>query len=613
MINKIYLNQGEKVLHRDKPVIIIRVISIREVSIEEIHTNIIRTVSISDLAPYTQEKVSQKRDFSMLSDIQWDKAQNRYNIILPLLTDRGNLELVKEVASNNNVSIPTIYRWLKKFDESGLVSSLSDKERTGGVGKSRLLTIQEDIIQDKINLVYLTKSRKSIIKTIREIQIACHDLGIKPPHENTVRKRIKSINEESKLRARYGIQEARYKFEPIKSSFPGADFPLSVVQIDHTPVDIILVDEQSREPLSRPWLTLAIDVYSRIVVGFYLAFETPGALGTGICIANSILPKEQWLLDRNINSDWPIWGVMKKIHVDNAKEFKGKMLKNACIEYGIDLEFRPVGTPHYGGHVERLLGVFSKEIHNLPGTTFSSSEERKRYNSKKNASFTLKEFEKWLTIYITKVYHNRIHSGINTTPLDKFKQGILGDKNTPGIGMPPRIMNRRKVELDFMPLIERSIQEYGVVIDHIYYYSDVLRNYIHDSDSKGNKIKHKFKRDPRDISVIYFYDYKQNTYYEIPYRNSSQPPITIWEHRLILAKLKENKIHINEESIFEAYRELNEIESKVIRETRKTKKVKKNKLIMPVNITDFEDEQEIINESNNILPFEDIDDEAYNR
>src|SRR5690606_12005832 len=129
---------------------------------------------------------------------------------------------------------------------------------------------------------------------------------------------------------RYGKSKARDKFEPIKKSFPGADYPLSIVQIDHTKVDIILVDEHYRKAFLRPWLTLAMDVYSRVVVGFYLSFDPPGEMGTGLCIANSILSKEIWLEKNNVQGEWPCWGIMSTIHVDNAKEFRGKMLRKAC-------------------------------------------------------------------------------------------------------------------------------------------------------------------------------------------------------------------------------------------------------------------------------------------
>lgn len=412
------------------------------------------------------------------------------------------------------------------------------------------------------------------------------------------------------MKKRIGAKEAGYKFNPILGSFPGADFPLSVVQIDHTRVDIILVDEYYRKPYKRPWLTLAIDVYSRMVVGFYLSFDPPGALGTGLCIAHSILPKEIWLEKIGVQESWPCWGFMSVIHLDNAKEFRGNMLKMACKNHNINLEFRPIATPHFGGHIERLLGVFSKEIHNLAGTTFSSPTQRKNYDSEGRASLTLPEFEKWLTLYITKIYHFKNHSSLNDSPINKWKEGIVGNKEQPGIGIIPRIFNERKLRLDFMPYEERTIQEYGAVIDHITYYHDVLRRYIH---SKTDNIKRKFifRRDPRDISVVYFYDPELKEYFDIPYRDTSLPAISIWEFRDVLRTLKKNKMPINEKSIFDTYREMDDIEKKAIRETRNKRREIKNFQ----NIISFDEsvkiEDEIDTELINIKPFEDIDDETF--
>ncbi|WP_437412692.1 hypothetical protein [Sinorhizobium meliloti] len=46
-----------------------------------------------------------------------------------------------------------------------------------------------------------------------------------------------------------------------------ASRPLQVVQVDHTKADIFVVDEETRQPIGRPWLTLAMDVCSRMVTG----------------------------------------------------------------------------------------------------------------------------------------------------------------------------------------------------------------------------------------------------------------------------------------------------------------------------------------------------------
>ena len=179
----------------------------------------------------------------------------------------------------------------------------------------------------------------------------------------------------------------------------------------HTPADIILVDDIHRLPIGRPWITLAIDVCTRTVTGFYLSFDPPSETSVAMCVASSILPKEEWLITHDIDVQWPVWGVPRTIHVDNGADFRSDGFQKSCLAYGINLEFRPVKQPRYGGHIERLLGTLLREIHALPGTTFASVKDRDGYDSDKQAAMTRTEFEVWLMTFICKVYHQRVHSG----------------------------------------------------------------------------------------------------------------------------------------------------------------------------------------------------------
>lgn len=604
----VHFLKGEKVIYDNKEVIITRMNTLDTVTIEEISSGTSHQVHVSSLKPIFNKK-EKLDDINTLSEKKWELAQQRFEIIKPILDNSGNAELVKEISKESKKSVATLYRWVKLYKDYGTISSILGKPKTGGKGRSRLEPEQDEIIKKYIKSTFLNNSRTSIEKTIRLIIAECYDKNIQPPHSNTIRNRIKNLSEEEVMKKRVGIKEAGYKFNPLKGNFPGADYPLSVVQIDHTRVDIILVDEYYRKAYKRPWITVAIDVFSRMVVGFYLSFDTPGALGTGLCVAHSILPKEIWLEKIGIKAEWPCWGFMNTIHVDNAKEFRGNMLKMACTNYNINLEFRPIATPHFGGHIERLLGTFSKEIHNLPGTTFSSPELRNNYDSEGRASLTLSEFEKWLTLYITKIYHVKEHSALGMSPLNKYKEGVIGTRETPGIGIIPRVFNERKLRLDFMPFEERTVQEYGVLIDHITYYHDVLRRFIH-SKTDNTKNKFIFRRDPRDISVIYFYDPELKEYFDIPYRDTSLPAISIWEFNDVIRTLKKNKTPINERNIFNTYREMDEIEKKAIRETRKRKQEVKNLPVnKPFNDNSLNQFEESIDAD--IKPFEDIDDEAF--
>jgi putative transposase len=218
-----------------------------------------------------------------------------------------------------------------------------------------------------------------------------------------------------------------------------------VVQIDHTKLDIDVVDEATRLPIGRPWITVGIDVFSRMVTGYYLSLDPPGDLPTGQCLAHSILTKESWLRDRGIESEWPCFGVMTSIHLDNAKEFRGKTLRHACEMYGIDIQWRPVAKPHFGGHIERLMGTFAKEIHTLPGTTFSRAKDIQDYRPAEKACIALREFDTWLAELIVCEYHQRIHSALKTSPVAKWTEGVLGKGDRPGRGYPAVFTDTEKL------------------------------------------------------------------------------------------------------------------------------------------------------------------------
>lgn len=570
-------------------------------------------------------KTGESRSVTELTEEQWNTARKRFAIIALILNGEQS---AYDVAAKTGVGKSTIYRWLQKYERTGQVSSLVNDDNDGGRGKMRLSDNIEEIVNDVVERKYLDNQKLNMQKVYLEITIRCKEQNLTPPSYKTIRSRINSISEEKRLYKRYDRRTALNKYKPLEGSFPDADYPLAAVQIDHTLLDIVVVDDTHRLPIGRPWITVAIDVYSRMILGFYASLDAPGALGTGLCITNAILEKEIWLSKMNIEGRWPCHGLMKSIYIDNAKEFRGKMLERACHEYGIEINFRPVATPNYGGHIERLLGTVLKEIHTLPGTTFSNTKDRKHYDVYGKACFTIKELERWLGEYMVNVYHQRMHTTLKTTPIAKYTEGILGSESQIGIGKPRTVENELKLKLDFMPFVKRSIQRYGVVIDFIYYQSEVFKRWVNAREgNKSRKLKEFiFKRDPRDISIIYFYEPDLKSYSEVHYRNRSYPSLTVWEHRNILREIKRKGIsHIDEAVIFQAYQRLKEIEQGAVNKTSLSKKLRskaKKDAAMEGSIhNEFkkanknnEDEIQISELSDEeILPFEDIDDEPFTR
>lgn len=564
------LSPGTEVMVFERIGVIIRPIDMNTVLVRDSKSGQAQNVNIKDIHPTSPKTIAAPK-LETVSDDLLKLAQGRLDAIRPLLgLAKRTREQVTVRAQEIGIHPSTLYVWLGLYEPSGLLTALIPKIRDDK-GVKRLSEGVETIIEVVLDEEYLRKQQKSPGNVHREIVRRCKAAQLDTPHLNTIRKRIEALPLEKRTARRQGRKAAENRFSISEGSFPGADWPLAFVQIDHTKLDIILVDDIHRRPIGRPWITLAIDVFSRMTLGFYISFDPPGAMSTGLCVSHAILPKAAGLAKNGIEGEWPCWGFPKTLHLDNAKEFRGAMLERACRQYGINVEWRPVARPHFGGHIERLLGTFSKEIHALPGTTFSNTKQRGEYDSESKAALTFSEFEIWLTTYIVQVYHLREHTTLGMSPVAKFREGIFGTATVPGVGLSPKIIDEERLRLDFMPFEERTVQEYGVVIDNVYYWHDVLRRWVGAADPVNSRQRRKFlfRIDPRDISVIWFFDPELQIYYAIPYRDTSHPAISIWELREARRRLDdEGGRIIDEAAIFAAYDRMREIEDEAKAKTK---------------------------------------------
>ena len=480
-------------------------------------------------------------DLDLIEDKDWKVAAERYEAIKPLLSF-GPLIGREEVAKRSleiGVSTATLYRWISRYQSVEVLSSLIPMNRGWLTGRARLSRQQEGLIDEAIQSFYLTVQRSSVQKTVTEVFRLCQLRDIPRPGASAIRARILKVSEREQLRKRGFREMAKNKFTAAPGSFPGADYPLAVIQIDHTPADIILVDDVHRKPIGRPWITLAMDVYSRMVTGYYLSFDPPSETSVAMCVAHSILPKKDWMTLHQVEGDWPVWGFPHTIHVDNGADFRSINFSRSCQMYGIHLSFRPVKQPRYGGHIERVIGTIVKELHELPGTTFSNIRERKDYDSEKQAVMTKSELEKWLVTFICNVYHKRYHSGIGMSPLAKWEIGIHGNNEVDGIGYPPVPAEPMTVLLDFLPSFSRTVQVFGVTIEGLRYFADTLRFWLNATEPGTDKKRHLvFRRDPRDISYIWFFDPELKRYFKVPLADQSLPPMSMWEYKHIRKQLR---------------------------------------------------------------------------
>lgn len=504
-------------------------------------------------------------DLAVIDEARFAEAAKRKRIIDAFLaTPRRTRNDAKQCATELGISVPTLYRLIKAYESDDRTSSLAPIKRDGGRGKSRLKPELEDLVAIAIKQHHNTPRKRRVSATFRFLKQLCRREKIKPPHANTLRARIKSLDQEAYLRERGDSKRARERFTPHPGHYDEATKPLDIVQIDHTQLDIMLVDEETRLPLKCPWITVVFDVFSRMVLGFYITFDHPGAYGTGLALYRAIVKKDAWLARLGVENEWPCWGYPVKLHVDNAREFRGDVLKRACEQYGMSIAYRALKKPEYGGHIERWLGTFNEEIHELPGKRLKPHRIGD-HDLKADAAYTLPELEYHVAMYITGVYNETFHTGINCAPIKRWKDAISGDGKKPGMGLPKLPLNEQRLRLDLMPFEERTIQNYGVQIAEVRYYDDVLRRYVGRKPAFETIVRY----DPRDMRTVYVWDPELNKYFEVGYGNIARPLISLWEVRAVRKHLRDNgREHVNEEIIFRTYEKLRQHQESAEKKTK---------------------------------------------
>lgn len=368
--------------------------------------------------------------------------------------------------------------------------------------------------------------------------------------------RIDRSDQKKLAKAREGASVARQQYKPVTDEY-SAGAAMEVVQIDHTLVDLFVVDAVNRQPLQRPWLTLAIDVASRMVAGFYLSLEHPSSTSVALAIRHMVLPKTSWLAERNAAGDWPVHGLPTAIHLDNAREFRGKALAWGAAEHGINLIHRPVARPHYGGHIERLIGTMMGAVHFLPGSTSSDIGSCGDYNPQKHAVMTFDELERWLTLEIIGRHHADIHRALKIPPRLAWEDAVLSRRE------PLRLpYDEHRFVLDFLPFEERIIRRDGLHLFGLRYWDDVL------SPLTGAPDKMRVRYDPRDISCV-FVDGPNGESWPVRFADLSRPRITLGEHRQAVAALRARGLQsVDEHLIFETIEAQRQIVEVAGRQTR---------------------------------------------
>ncbi|MBA3448928.1 MAG: transposase [Pseudaminobacter sp.] len=478
-------------------------------------------------------------DKDTVDDAAWNEAVEREFVIRKLVSLGSNRSDFFRACHELGLKRTRLYELIRAYREHPITSSLLPRLAGTRRGSRRLPDETEAIVAEALREFYKTRQKPSINRLHNEIRRLCRLRGVRAPSWHAVKARIVAMDPAELALARDGSKAARDRFRPVPGQYD-VGHAFDVVQIDHTLVDVIVVDRQYRRPLQRPWLTLAIDVASRMVAGFYVTLEAPSTVSVALAIQHLVQPKEAWLAGLEIDAEWPTSGFPDAIHVDNAKEFRSRALRRGAEEYGIELIHRPVATPHYGGHIERLIGTMMGAVHLLPGTTFSDIDERGGYDSAANATMTLDELERWLALEIVR-YHADRHGMLGVPPFAAWQEAAA--RRARPMRHPHDLAG---FMIDFLPSVDRLVRRDGIHLFGLRYWDDVLSIWA------GRLVRPlRVSYDPRNLSTV-FVRSPDGKRWPVRFADLRRPPITLGEHRRARSALRERGLAlVDEQLIFE--------------------------------------------------------------
>jgi transposase InsO family protein len=383
------------------------------------------------------------------------------------------------------LSRTTLRDWLA-LDAKGKIEGLAIER------DNRLEIEVEDLIQVAIDTHFHAPAPLSgalIHRVIRtEVRRRSAEIGrlgpdavpLTVPSLATVHRRIAEQDDRKRIAAQLGEHRANMTY----GAFGAAE--------------VELVDENGLN-LGRPWLTVAIDRATRMIVGFCIGWTPPSTLSVMLTLRHMLADRGYVaeLFGGFIKNDLFRCGLPSIIVVDNGKEFHSVALQETCRRLGITVQMAERLCAHLKGKVERFFRTLNMQvIHALPGTTLSTFDRKSDYRPKKAAKVTLLQLNVLLHKYLIDIYPHQWQCGIKNTPHAAWTKPKVRF-----VAREPR--QQDEIYLLTCPVVTRKLHHYGVELFGLRFQHEALAEVR--IAAKGNTDV-EIRYDPVDLTQVYVFD-----------------------------------------------------------------------------------------------------------
>lgn len=504
---------------------------------------------------------------------------------LVVMRDRSKKAVIQGVIDAVDLAHPPVHlaptpralrQWYRCWAMAGCdIRVLVDLNFKKGRRGSRRPAWMDEEIDIAIDQVYAVGTKGSEAETRRRavdrIRLRAEREGLQVPNlgqsdilgKNAIRKALRHREQYDLLTKRYNREDADRIMAAVGVG-PQGDYPLSEVEVDHSLLDILVVDPNTGNLLGRPWLSALIDRYSRCIIGFSFGFHPPSWTSTMLALQHAVMPKDGWLKELGgIYEKWDCHGVPDRLFTDGGRDFLSESMRATEAALNMKLVPLPRRRPQLKGKIERWFGKLEQEIiHTLPGTTFSNVVERKGYDAEKAAVMTLQQVNWVISKWIVDIYHQQNHSATGEAPTERWRNGM----RLCGVKLPPP--KELLAPLTGM-VVPRTLTREGVSFKDLHWNSDelsALRNRI------GISIDVQVRIDPLDISVVYVLDPQTKKWVQGDLQGDEAAGVTLHQWQVIKRRAAETREPDEKEkaSISRARRELFDFVAEIVKANKKS-------------------------------------------
>lgn len=406
--------------------------------------------------------------------------------ILPFVNDdRLRTEVIKKVAEEKGISLPTVRNYLCQYLAYQDISALLPKERES---MERELTADEKNIRWALNKFYFTRHKNSL-KTAYTYMLKekyCNGEGnLLPPYPSFNQFRYfhsKYKSQQTTLISRNGIKDYQRNHRPLLGDGVQEFAPaVGTGMIDSTICDIYLVDVAGNL-VGRPVLTIVTDSFSNgFVMGYALTWEG-GTYSLRDLMLNVIADKVEWCKKFGIlikKEQWDSSQMPSIIVSDMGSEYKSSTFAQ-ITELGITLVNLPPLRPELKSIVEKSFQLLQESVKPYlmdHGYVDKDAGERLAPDYRKGACLMMEDYEK--VVIRSILYHNSqrileeypyteemIAAEVQPHPNSIFEWG----KSQPGCNL--ITVSARQLVLTLLPRTNAKFTRKGLIVFGLRYSSE---------------------------------------------------------------------------------------------------------------------------------------------